>query len=172
MAHRTFAPRRMEKQWSPILVGAASVNLTANATALMGQASAATVPQTILRARGEILVAPSAVTAALDECRIGFGLGIVSADAAVVGSGFMPDPIGDPEYPWLWWHVHHFFSPFVVDGTASDDFGVGVVRIPVDTKAMRKMKPAEAVVLVAEYVDTTGTPAIRVAGDIRCLLAT
>ncbi len=169
---RHFAPKRMLKEWSSVIIGGGSANLTANATAIIGNFAAVTVAQTILRARGEVFVSIGAALTALDEARVGFGLGIVSEDAASVGAGSMPDPIGDPEYPWLWWHVHHFFSPFATDGTGTDDFGVGVVRIPVDTKAQRKLKPSQAIVLVAQYVDVTGIPPLRVGGDVRCLLAT
>ena len=172
MPRRQFAPKRMQKQWGSLIVGGASVDLTGNSTTLIGTVSIAQRAETILRGRGEVFVAIGATTTALDEARVGFGLGIVSGDAATLGSTAMPDPIGDPDYPWLWWHVHHFFSPFVVDGTGSDGYGVGVVRIPLDTKAMRKVKPEQGLVLVVQYVDVTGTPALRAGGDVRCLLAT
>jgi len=167
---RNFRSTRMTKTWSNVNIGG-SANLASASTNILGLVSVVLQPETILRAIGEVFVSIRTATTALDEAIITFGLGIVSADAASAGGTSMPDPADEPEYPWMWWHTHHFFSAFAVDGTGSDEFGVGMIRIPVLTKAMRKVKPQQAVVLLAQYEDIAGTPALRVGGHVRCLVA-
>ena len=169
MADRFRTPRR-PKQWSASNL-AGNASFTGNATSLVLAAVPAVESVTVLRLRGEIFVGPSGATTALDQARVAFGIGIVTSDAAAVGSTAMPDPDDEPDFPWLWYHLHNFFSGFTVDGTASDDYGVGTIRIDVDSKAMRKMKPGQSIVGVAQYVDVVGTPTLRVGGSVRMLLA-
>jgi len=169
MARRfdTRAPR-ITKHWDATgLRGAAQHD--ANGTALHSTL-VFTTPHTILRCRGNWYMGPSVATVALEEATIAIAIGIVSADAAVAGAGSLPDPFDEPNYPWLWYDVARMFSPFVVDGTGSDDFGVTVNHRILDSKAMRKIKPGQALVLVSQMSQNTGTPQIRCAADVRVLV--
>jgi len=84
-------------------MGASAVTLTGDSTALFtGQLVAAT-RFTVRRIRGTITCFLESTLAAADECRVAFGIALVSSDAAVLGATAMPDPAGEPEFPWLWW---------------------------------------------------------------------
>ena len=88
------------KQWERIAQSIASVSTAT--TTLLGTLLIAQ-PQTILRSRGFVQAAFDATQQVGDTMTLTFGLGVVSMDAAAAGAGSVPDPNGDPEYPWLWW---------------------------------------------------------------------
>ncbi len=170
MADRSFG-RKQLKAWLAIPGG--SRDLTSVTTTIAPGNLTFTGPGTILRVRGDMWLAFSATTTALDQAEVTFGLALVSADAAVLGSTAVPDPGGDPDFPWLWWKSVSMFSTFVIDGTGSDNSGQLMLRIPVDTKAMRRFKPGTALAFVAQYGDTAGTPALRWhQGSMRVLIGT
>ena len=117
-------------------------------------------PGTILRTRGRILLAmnPSG-KAADDSVKITFGLGLVSTDAFTLGATAMPDPAGEPEYPWLWWDEVNLRS--MIATTNESGFGPENRELIVDTKAMRKVKPGQSLTLVIQYANITGTPIVN-----------
>ncbi len=127
------------------------------------------VPGTILRVRGVLFVSflTSGLTAD-DQAAVVFGLGIFSNDAIAAGAGSLPDPSAEPEYPWMWYGEAqlHTIAANVAENGVSD-------RLVVDTKAMRKFKPGEGLVLVGQYVNITGLPNVVVTvGRLRVLIGT
>ncbi len=152
---------RMGKQWDSL--PAISLELTTDAT-VAGGSLASTTSQTILRMLGEYIIASTGVATALDQATVGIGIGIISTDAFTLGATAMPDPLGEPEFPWLYWASHSIFYPTAVSATAGqgDQSGVGTGRFPFDVKSMRKMKPRESLFFVAQYGDVSGTPPLRV----------
>ncbi len=158
----------MDKKWGDTLF-AGAVNNTGNNTLLIPGKIDFTVPRTILRIRGTGFVAFNAATTALDEAQVTIGVAVITSDAATVGSSAMPDPTDEADFPWLWYHVVRMFSPFVIDGTGSDDSGALIARFDIDSKAMRRVKPGQALVAVTQYTDVTGTPSLRVGFDARVL---
>jgi len=168
---RGFTPRyqRKTKVWAASLLGG-SVSIVGNSTNLLSGQLQVNQSRTILRLRGNWYVAFSATTVALDEALITVGVGIFSTDAVVLGSTAMPDPGSEPDFPWLFYDTVRVFSPFVIDGTGSDDSGVLIHRAVVDSRAMRKMKPGQAVAAVVQYQDANGTPPVSVGFDARLLV--
>ena len=164
--------RRTDKQWGFMPSGVTS--LTTATTVIAPGGLSFSEPGTIMRCRGSMFLGISAATAAGDEAKVAFGLALVSTDAFDAGSGSMPDPAAEPDYPWLWWTQETIFSPFVIDGTGSDDSsGRVAIHIPIDTKAMRKVKPRMTLAMVSQYVDISGTPALRWATNaVRVLVGT
>ena len=122
-----------------------------------------------MRLIGEYTIAATSAPAASDEVVIGVGIGVVSTDAAGAGSSAMPDPLGEPEYPWLYWKAH----PLFFAGTDPEGAGQNYsLRQSFDVKSMRKLKPRESLVLVLQYLDVAGTVPITIAhGHTRVLLA-
>ena len=104
MADR-FGGRRMAKHWH--VIAGVSLSFTVDVTGL-GGGLALDGPWTAIRMLGEYTIGPDAAPAAGDQCTIGVGIGVVSSDAFAVGSTAMPDPVGEPEYPWLYWAEHDF----------------------------------------------------------------
>ncbi len=144
-----------------------SAQLTADgSTAVAGLAF--TSPATILRCRGSLLYSLDESQQVNDKMKVGLGLGIISSDAFTAST--LPDPSGEAEYPWLWWHEVQLGSDLAV---GINNLGQNVARIDLDTKAMRKIKPGQTLTLVTQYVDLTGTPVLdQQQGQIRVLIGT
>ncbi len=98
--------RRMAKEWTNTLLGTNA--FVGNAGAILGSV-AFSIPGTVIRMIGEYVIAATAAPAAVDGAVITMGIGFVSTDAFTVGASAMPDPGGDPEFPWLFWKSHALF---------------------------------------------------------------
>ena len=156
----------MLKSWHDIAGGIAL--LTANGTVLV-DSFAVSEASTVLRMIGEYIIGPTVAPEALDAATIAVAIGVVSADAATLGSTAMPDPILEPDYPWLYRKVHGVYFP---TNTATNASAQASVRQSIDVKSMRKLKPRESLALVVEYFDDVGAPPIRFfGGSIRVLFA-
>jgi len=155
------------KDWRSI--AGFQVNSAADTTNI-ANALAFTAPGTILRCRTFISAAMDATKQVGDEMIITFGLGIVSSDAVAVGGSAMPDPGGEPEYPWLWW------GEVVVDAQVAageESWGTSAQRYEVDTKSMRRVKPGQSLVWVIQNQGTAGAPTVRqIIGQTRVLVGT
>ncbi len=103
-------------------------------------------PGTLIRSRGSIGVHPTDFTA--DGNVVGaFGAGIVSFEAAAIGVTAVPHPYRDSDWGgWMIWESYQF--------RLEHDSNIGkfmpTIRIPIDSKAMRKVGPNEVIVFVAE----------------------
>ena len=159
---------RQRKHWHA--VGDVIVSMTTTATAILGSFTASGAePFTVLRMTGAVAAAPRGAAVDLEAAAITLGVGIVSSDALAVGATAMPDPAGEPDYPWLWW-----YPMLLLSGNASDTVGAYPRgwNINVESKAMRKVGPRQSLVLLAEYVGLTGTSDYDVVGSIRFLVGT
>ena len=125
-------------------------------------------PFTVIRMLGEVQVAPDeAGVVAGDACIVTFGIGVVSSDAAAVGSSAMPDPAAEADYPWLWWH-----SVLLQFPTIGESLAQGVRTVQVESKGMRKLGPGQALALIAQYADLGGFPPVDVLASVRFLVGT
>ena len=105
VAPRAFVRgRRMKKRWS--FLPAVSVLLASDQTALASGGFTPTEAVTIIRMLGSYVITPAGTVVADTGTSIGIGIGVVSADAFSAGAGSMPDPLGEPDYPWLFWKNH------------------------------------------------------------------
>ncbi len=159
---------RMLKHWH--VLGGIANNLTANGT-FIGAPLNLDGPWTVIRMLGEYAISIGATApTALDNVTLGFGIGVVSTDAASAGAASVPDPFSEPEYPWLFWAAHNLFFPT----TTQTNAGAGAsVRRSFDIRSMRKIKPRESLIAIAEYVDIVGTPPVHLDWSItRVLVAT
>ena len=154
-SRRTFRGRPGKtidfKQWTSI----PSIRFDQAAAATISGASVAfSSPFTILRIRGGIVNVVDTATDG-DDITIGYGLAILSTDAFALGATAFPDPLGEPEYPWLWWYASSLISTLLnsANGVVSDV--AAAERIVVDSKAMRKVKPGESLVWVVQTGSAT-----------------
>ncbi len=157
MADRFRGPR-MPKHWH--FMNGASLGLSADSTVLgsAGLVGGGT-PFTVIRMLGGYIIGPTSAPAALDDVTIGVGIGVVSADALAAGAGSVPDPIEEPDFPWLYWRSHDFFFA----GTDPESANVSAsLRVDFDIKSMRKIKPREALIVVVQYANTVGNPPLHV----------
>ncbi len=155
------------KQWSAILANDQAIS---TAGTFKGNFLQFAEPSTILRCRGYVQAALDASKQVADTMSIAFALGIVSSDAAAAGGGSLPDPFGEPEYPWLWWGSMTLRSDIAAGEEA---YGSSVQILEVDTKAMRRMKPGQSLIWVAESATVSGAPVTNVTfGFTRVLIGT
>ena len=127
-------------------------------------------PATILRSRCDVLFQFDATVQVDDRLTLGVGLGLVSTDAFTFGATAMPDPLGEPEYPWLYWREINIEQLAVTPDFAGIGFGE---RFEVDTKAMRKVKPGQTLTWVFQYANGAGSPsATTTFGQTRVLIGT
>ena len=157
--------QKLTKAW--LSIPAVNLDLVADGSSA-GGSIAFTSPATVLRMIGEYVIGgtPGGTFAAADEVRIGLGLGMASTDAA--GSGVLPDPLEEPEYPWLYWADH----AFAFEGATVDRGNPAVaLRRSFDIRSMRKFKPRESLIWNLQYADAAGTPPITVnLSSVRVLL--
>jgi len=163
----TRAPKR-QKQWSQI--PSIALALTADGTSL-GGGNSFSEKATVLRIRGHLIIQATAGTTyvASDAVQIGFGIAKVSTDAFTAGAGSVPDPLGDEDYPWLYWGSRTWTSQQV---SVIAEAGPQYHFVDVDTKAMRIVAPKETICWVLQYADIAGTPPVDVlVGNARMLRA-
>ncbi len=169
MRRQTHGKKIDFKQWD-----AAPGLLTdpiSNQTILGGGLSFA-VPATLLRFRGYVAaqMGESGI-AILDRMIITVGLCIVSTDAFTVGASAVPDPSGEPEFPWIWWKEFKLESGSAVD--PAEGWGPRAQRYEIDSKAMRKIKPGETFTYVVQATSTVGAALVHVdIGQVRVLIGT
>ena len=162
--------RRPDYAWAGIGDSLLAVDPGAAAQTL-GSSSLLAVPQTLVRLRGRIFAQLDA--AAVDE-RIGVivGVGVFDTDQVTAGAfpEFTTDGATEEFGGWMW-----VGTLFVSSGAEGAIVNEGLFdRIDVDSKAMRRVKPNEQVVVVVEApsalaVDQGGT--VDVLAHIRCLSA-
>ena len=104
-------------------------------------------PATLVRTRGVVGVKLQAYGAD-SEVFGALGLGIVSAEALAIGVTAVPHPFRDPDWGgWFVWRTFFFRYEFH-DATAT--MFPASIQFEIDSKAMRKVEPNEALVVVAE----------------------
>ena len=124
---------------------------------------------TIVRTRGEFTAWLSAVAAILDGFQqIGAGICIVSENAAGIGITAIPHPLADIAWDgWLWYWTGTLQS---ANASGASLAGPGMVRIPIDSKAMRKIKETDVIVGVFESISEVGTPTVQMNMESRILV--
>ncbi len=122
---------------------------------------------TIVRVRGHVAVAMD-VGAADDSGVVGIGLILGSADAVSVGSTAFPSPLDDTAANWLW---HGLFALRSLTATQEANAGGQYVDREIDSKAMRKFKANQSLVVMADAAQLSGSPTFDVIGSIRVLMA-
>ncbi len=127
----------------------------------------AVVSQTVMRIRGEVVGGLDlAGIAANDSAILGWGIQVMPAGA--VAGGITTGPITTAAGSWMAFGVHPLRSD---SGVASDQLGSSIMRAAIDTKAMRKMKASEELVLVFENLGIVGAPTINAVFSLRMLFA-
>ena len=153
--------------------GSASVGTPTTGTSLVStvvtEATLENVPNpTLIRIRGSALMYLTAVGASGAQTIVSMGIIIQSAAAVAAGVGSMPSPFTDIGSDWVW----HQQVPLALRGTLGSDneaLGGHVARIEVDNKAMRKIEPNQALVLIVENVALTSTATFQLTTAFRFL---
>ena len=164
---RSSGPKR-KTNWLSGPLG--SVGATAASSSLFATAIQLTVPgRTLIRTRGELNVALSVITSALDGFgAVAFGLAIVELNAFNVGITAMPKPFSDSDWDgWFWHWQGSLFGP---SATVTNAGGPANVRIPIDSKAMRKWKQFDVMVAIMEVATEVGAAVLTAKLNTRILV--
>ena len=147
-------------------VGSA-VALTATQAAIANIAAGEGLgPATLLRSRGNLLVV-AVPDSANDVDTVGLGLIVVHSNALTAGGASLPGPIKDEGADWLW---HQYVPVDAIDAAVAVGDNIGtVIRVEVDSKAMRRIPSDHAVVLMGELA-TAQMASVGVLGGVRFLL--
>ena len=127
--------------------------------------------QTLIRTRGDVIVGLSSTGGALEGFgRVGLGICVVTDKAATIGITAIPAPITEMGWDgWLWHWVGAFKSIEGVSPT-TDANGQSAMRIPIDSKAMRKLGEDQTIVAVMEARDEVGTSVLDATLNTRMLM--
>ena len=141
------------KEWEAACIDSTTLDLVIGTTAVFTM-FVADEAETLLRTRGHIQLVLNA--AAIDEsATLAVGIAIVSARAAAAGAASIPRPSSEGAYPWIW---HGWLFGSTIGGINVGDAAQSM-RLEVDSKAMRKLKETEVMILafeVCESIDLGG----------------
>jgi len=157
---RTGSPKRLTS-WLPGPNSAVIQTVTAATNTLVDTGISSLENQTIVRIRGTLTVWLEVVTTAGDGfTRFAAGIGIASLQAFDAGVASLPAPSSDAEWPgWLWFHEG---SALIGSETTEVLRGpMSAVRIPIDSKAMRKFRQNEVLFGVVSTVVEVGAATMR-----------
>ena len=130
-------------------------------------AQALTDDLTVTRLRGDLILLLLTAAAAQQGFRVGFGICNITENAAGVGATAIPGPLTD--IAWDGWFVHWTGALKSTDATPSVNGGAGPsVRVPIDSKAMRKTHNTDVVTAVLE-VEEVGTATMHAELNSRLL---
>ena len=170
MARRFERSERQSVEWN--FIPGSEITMTADNTFVTGASFAATTRFTLRRLRGKITFWLESTLAAGDQVQVGVGIGVFSTDAVALGATALPDPLGEPGYPWLWWSDYRLFVVGSLSPVENQPLQSAQSReVEIDSKAMRILRPGQSIAMVVQYSDVSGTPQVSfVQGRLRLLL--
>ena len=126
--------------------------------------------QTVARIRGEVTLGLESVASAMDGYQsYAVGIGIVTASAFAVGVTAVPSPLTEIEWEgWMW--IHSGAALFRQSAAETESSPSSFVRIPIDTKAMRKIHSDEILIGVTELGTEVGSASLEYSARTRVLL--
>ena len=123
---------------------------------------------TLARIRGELYFMLATADAAGSRIFGAVGIGVSATEAVAAGIGSVPTPVTEQDAEtWLWWSS--FFLESVTD-TETVQGSVNSFRIPIDTKAMRKLNVGDTIYAAVEASGVSGTVAATFFLDMRMLV--
>ena len=136
-------------------------------TVIVSEATLENTPNpTIVRSRGDLIVT---INSAGAVARANFTAGLIVVTADALAAGAVPSPLSDIGSDWLWWNARAMNTTAGGRSLDNDSEG-GIARIPVDSKAMRKVGLNQVMILVTNITPETLTVGVDVTGVIRVLL--
>ena len=164
---RSGARRLTSWEEGPFSVATQSISTASAVGVSTGQQALERV--TIVRIRGVFTMWVEVATAIGDGfTRVAAGIGIATADVFAIGQTALPTPF-DLTWPgWIW---HSIIGP-VISLTTTEDGGAGLamIRIPIDTKAMRKFRLNETLFGSVHVSGEIGTATVTFTMDTRVLV--
>ena len=124
---------------------------------------------TAIRIRGEFTLGLSVITSINDGfLKIGLGICNVTENAFNAGTASVPAPLTDIGWDgWMWHQLLGEFRGFSTTPTGRGP--LEAVRMPIDSKAMRKVKQTDVLIGVIEVGAETGAATILFSAVTRVL---
>ena len=164
MANTRRTGRRVDYVWEGIGAGGATASVTT--TAILQEIVAIADARTLYRVRGELLAFLTTSGAANSVKMLAVGLIVVSTEALAAGVASISSPLSDLNAPWLW---HGFMICGRTTVTEGEDSFMTSNRLTVDSKSMRRLKPNQSIVFVAQPQNLAGTETIQISMGFRVL---
>jgi len=140
--------RRADYDWQAIADAIVAIDAGTGTKAVLGNALVVSQALTLMRLRGQVMVQldPTAVD---ERLIIAVGIIKVSDEAFAAGAGSVPGPHSQGDAEWIW---HSYLT---VTSLAEGAIATNALfdRVVIDSKAMRKCKASETIILVAEVAD-------------------
>ena len=127
--------------------------------------SVGTVPTTLLRMRGEVLVFLDGNSPPGELVSVAMGIILVPVGSTTTTQF---SPVTDANAPWIWHDTAHIGYE-VYENDVVDAPGITSARVKVDNKAMRKIRPEVEMQFTVENTTIGGAAAVNVAYSIRWL---
>ena len=157
---RTSAPARRGVAWALGPFGVSSLIATDLSQVFSTAVISVFEDQTIIRIRGELMFVMQSAASSFDGwTRVGFGMCIVSENAAGIGVTAVPAPIAD--IAWDGWMVHWTGAVIAGATTITNSEGSANFKVPIDSKAMRKLHATDVLIAVLETTGEVGVPVMR-----------
>ena len=164
LTRQVQGPRRLTN-WGSGPGANSEVQVTASSSIIIGSGVTFGAAGTVVRIRGRFGAYLVSFTSAGDGFIGAVGIGLSQRAGFDVGIGSLPTPITEEGWDgWLW---HSYFGAH--GGVAAASVGAGLVEIPIDSKAMRKVSD-EMVIFAAMEVVESGTAVMNIALNSRLLL--
>ena len=164
MANRSTG-RKTDYEWTGLAAGAATTGAITTA-GFFQELVAINISTTLYRLRGEVLAHLTTSVAANAVKALGIGIKVVSQDAVSSGAGAMAKPLANLSADWIW---HGFILLTRNTTTETESAGLVSQRLTIDSKAMRRMKPNQSLVLVIDPVNLAGSETAEVSFGVRAL---
>ncbi len=163
---RTTGPRR-KTGWEEGVGGTGVLAIGATGSFFLGSAVAPTVDGlTLVRTRGFVEMLLAGATARGDGMQGAIGIGVTTVAAVAAGIASVPTPID--ELDWDGWLYHQLFS-IHSQGAGVASSSNSVLRMPVESKAMRKLDLLDSIYAAIQVAEIGGGP-MDVFLDTRMLL--
>ena len=173
LSNRSRHPRNYRRRSTTWELGPFGVRAFSAGTPLLVPTNAQALIDglTIVRVRGEMLLQLATIDASLSGfSRIGVGMCVVTENAFNGGSTTVPAPIADIGWNgWLW----HWTGTITGTSSATTDVATspaGIVRVPIDSKAMRIFKNTDVLIGVIEAEDEVGVATANMMFNTRVLV--
>ena len=134
----TRTPRRVKKWGLGPKALPASLSSSTESFWTAGVVLTTEAQVTLLRIRGMLDIFLLSATGAGDGFDGALGIGLVTNDGFAAGSTAMPDPLVDMDWDGWIWHTFFHVHPVIVTIADGVNGPAAHMRIPIDSKAMRK----------------------------------
>ncbi len=145
-------------EWSPVIVESEGELLSSTQT--LGDSSTSTqilIRQTVVRWRGTCMVHMVA-GAVSDSMVVACGLVAVSLEAITAGAASMPSPLTQPETSFLWHSLFTLGPSIAAESVQDNALGMNTMRVEIDSKAQRILRPDQVVALIWDAAIRSGAP--------------